>query len=212
MLHRIIAALASAGIREIAIVTGHMAEAVESVTGDGSRWDVRIHYRRQSAIDGTARALALTRAGLRDEPFFVGWGDIVVDPANYAGVIAGASGADGALAVNSVDDPSAGAAVYLDHDGLVTGLVEKPPPGASDTTWNNAGLMVLPRAIWPFVEALEPSERGEYELLAAVAAFVAAGGRMRAVPIEGPWFDAGTPESLAAARAAFGSDGGPRTP
>ena len=49
-----------------------------------------------------------------------------------------------------------------------------------------------------------------FALPAAVAAFVAAGGRMRAVPIEGPWLDAGTPESLAAARAAFGSDGGQR--
>ncbi len=204
MLHRIISALSAPGIRQISIITGHMAEAVEAATGDGARWGVAIRYHRQPTIDGTARALALARADLGAAPFFVGWGDIVVAPENYARVIAASAETGAALAVNRVDDPSAGAAVYVDGAGLVTRLVEKPPPGSSTTNWNNAGLMVLPPAIWRFVDALTPSERGEYELPAAAAAYLEAGGRVRAVPIEGPWFDAGTPESLASARVHFG--------
>jgi dTDP-glucose pyrophosphorylase len=201
MLHRIIGGLAAAGIRDFSIVTGHMAAAVGASTGDGAKWGVAIRYHRQPAIDGTARALALARDDLGEGPFFVGWGDIVVALENYANVLAASAAAIG---VNRVEDPSAGAAVYIDDAGFATRLVEKPPRGSSTTNWNNAGLMVLPPEIWRFVDALTPSARGEYELPAAVAAYLEAGGRVRAVPIDGPWFDAGTPESLAAARAYFG--------
>jgi NDP-sugar pyrophosphorylase family protein len=38
----------------------------------------------------------------------------------------------------------------------------------------------------------------------AIAALVEGGAVLRAVPIDGPWFDIGTPESLEAARSAFG--------
>ena len=204
MLHRILSALADGVVRKVFVVTGHMAEAIEAATGSGERWGIRVRYRRQVTLDGTARALSLAREDLGQAPFFVGWGDIAVEKSNYARVMAEGGREGGALAVNEVDDPSAGAAVYVDGSQLVTRIVEKPPRGTSRTRWNNAGLMVLPPAIWPFVSSLEPSARGEYDLPAAVGAFVAAGGRIRGVPIEGPWFDCGTPESLAAARVRFG--------
>jgi len=203
ILHRIIQALARAGVREVFVVTGHAAEALELGTGDGSRWAVSIRYLRQETLDGTASALLLARPSLGPEPFFCGWGDIVVEAANYARVLGAAEAAGGALAVNLVDDPYLGAAVYVDGDGYVSRIVEKPAKGSSTTRWNNAGLAVLPAGIWPFIDSLRPSSRGEYELPQAVAAFVAAGGRLRAVEVEGPWFDVGTPESLEAARRHF---------
>lgn len=99
------------------------------------------------------------------------------------------------------DDPSPGAAVYMDDGGRIERLVEKPAAGTSTTIWNNAGFGVLGRAIWPTIERLSASERGEYELPRAIAAMVEAGEEVRGVPVDGPWFDVGTPQSLAAARA-----------
>lgn len=203
ILHRIISGLATSNVQDITIVTGHCAGILESGTGDGSRWGIRIHYVRQASPDGTARALALARPSLREEPFFVGWGDILVDPTNYARVVSAGASGGGALAVNEVDDPHSGGAVYVDDQSNVTRLVEKPPEGTSTTHWNNAGLFVLPQSTWSFVERLEPSVRGEYELPQAIANFIAAGNTLTAVPISGPWFDIGTPENLAAARAHF---------
>ena len=207
ILHRILRGLAAAGVREALVVTGHGAGELEAATGDGSALGIAVTYRRQAVAEGTARAVQLGREFAGEEPFLVAWGDILVEPANYEHVLAAAAESEGALAVNFVDDPATGGAVYADDDGFVTRLVEKPPRGTSTTNWNNAGLLALPAAIWPYIEGVPVSTRGEYELPQAVAAFIGDGARLRAVPVQGPWFDIGTPENLAAARQHFA---GPR--
>lgn len=202
----ILAGLAAAGVQEAVIVTGYLAEQVEQGLGDGARYGLHLRYHRQPRPDGTARALALARADLDGSRFFFGWGDILVFPDNYRRVIAAAAAQSGTtvLAVNEVDDPWAGGAVYVDGQMRVQRLVEKPPRGSSTTRWNNAGLGVLGPSIWPHVDALRPSARGEYELPQAIAALIEAGEEpVTAVPVEGPWFDIGTPENLAEARVCF---------
>ncbi|MCL4232657.1 MAG: nucleotidyltransferase family protein [Dehalococcoidia bacterium] len=203
---RIIEGLAHAGIEEIAIVTGHQAALLEAEVGTGAHAGLGIIYFRQEKLSGTAHALALARDFAGEGQFLFGWGDIVVDPTNYRRVLKAARSADAVIAVNEVDDPSAGAAVYVDSGMRVTRIVEKPPPGTSSTRWNNAGFGVLGPAIWAEIERLAPSPRGEYELPRAIAALVASGANVRAVPVEGPWFDVGTPDDLAAARTAFANN------
>lgn len=201
---RILDGLLRAGISDVCIATGHLGDELERELGNGAGSGLAVSYVRQEQPDGTARAFALAREFCGDEKVFVGWGDIVVEAANYRRIVRAAGLADAAIAVNDVDDPAAGAAVYLRDDGTVARIVEKPAPGTSSTRWNNAGLGVYGPEIWPRIDALAPSPRGEYELPQAVAALVDDGLRVAAVPIEGPWFDIGRPESLAAARAAFG--------
>ncbi|MEO9256546.1 MAG: nucleotidyltransferase family protein [Tepidiformaceae bacterium] len=214
--------LLSAGIDDVSIVTGHAGDILEREIGNGGASGLRIRYERQETPDGTARALALAREHLSGDQFFFGWGDILVPSHDYRAVIRASRFADATIAVNYVRDPFAGAAVYIEppagdaasgkpetQGGKVTRIVEKPPRGTSTTHWNNAGFGVLGPSIWPKIHALQPSARGEYELPEAIAALVEDGATVRAVPIEGQWFDIGTPEELETARAAY-SRGGAR--
>ena len=196
--------LRRAGIEEITVITGYLGDVLERELGNGEASGLNLRYVRQENLNGTARALALARDWLGDEQFFAGWGDILVRPENYRRVIRAARLADAAIAVNEVDDPWAGAAVYVDEAKIVQRIVEKPARGTSTTRWNNAGLSVVGMSIWAEIDRLQPSKRGEYELPRAVAALVAGGARVVAVPVEGEWFDVGTAEELERARAEFG--------
>ncbi len=205
LIEHIIAGFRAAGAAEFVIVTGYRGEQIEAALGDGSRLGVRLRYRRQAAAEGTARALLLARDALRDEPFALSWGDILVQPALYAELLRefARRPCDALLALNDMDDPWQGAAVYLDEDGRVRRIVEKPPRGSSTTRWNNAGVFVFAPIILDYAARLAPSARGEYELPQAIAAMLADGRDVFGLPLRGYWSDVGTPEDLRRAESEF---------
>jgi dTDP-glucose pyrophosphorylase len=205
IIEHILLGLRGAGVRDAIVVTGYRGEQIETALGDGGRLGMRLRFRRQERPEGTARALLLTRSSLGDEPFVLSWGDVVVSPGEYEGVLEDFQRRPCAalLTVNRTEDPWRGAAVYLDQDRQVTALIEKPPRGTSKTPWNNDGVFVFTPSIFDFAEGLQASARGEYELTQAVAAMIADGLSVRAHPLRGFWSALGTPEDLAAAEAAL---------
>jgi NDP-sugar pyrophosphorylase family protein len=197
VLEYILAGLRGAGVREFLIVTGYLAEQVETHFGDGGRWGLRCEYRRQEAPTGSADAALLAESFIGGEPFFMSWGDILTSPDNYLAVARrhAAGGADAVLGLNWMDDVSAGGAVYRDGE-RVTDLIEKPPPGTAATNWNNAGVMILPPAIFPLLREMEPSPRGERELPRAIPTMIRRGMSVIGVEFGGLWSDVGTPEQV----------------
>ena len=205
IISHVLRGLAAAGLRRAAVITGYLGEQIEAALGDGAGLGLQISYCRQTQAEGTARALLLAEALVGPAPCVVSWGDILVPPAFYAELAAAFAARPCAalLAVNRVDDPWAGAAVYADADGRVTRLVEKPPRGTSTTQWNNAGIMAFAPQVFDYARAVPRSPRGEYELPQAVARMIADGQLVRALPVRGPWSDVGTAADLAAAEHLF---------
>jgi dTDP-glucose pyrophosphorylase len=139
---------------------------------------------------------------LDEAPFLVTWADVIVDPGPYRRVSDAAAGHDAALAVNHVADLSAGGAVTF-AEGLVTGVTEKPGPGVG---WNLTGILALDPLVWPYIDGLEQSVRGEFELPEAIDAWVGDGGLIAAAPVDGKVFEIGTPDGLATASSYFSGE------
>src|SRR5260370_41514042 len=87
ILEHIIAGLRSAGIADIFIVTGFRAEVIEGWFGDGSKWQARIVYGRQTVQDGTGKAPEVAREFIGGASFILTYGDILVKPETYQQMI-----------------------------------------------------------------------------------------------------------------------------
>jgi MurNAc alpha-1-phosphate uridylyltransferase len=76
--------LAAAGLTEVTVVTGHLAEQVEQLLGDGSAFGVEVRYARQPSPDGSADAVRrAVEAGARP-PLLVSAADTLYTPGDVA--------------------------------------------------------------------------------------------------------------------------------
>jgi UDP-N-acetylglucosamine diphosphorylase / glucose-1-phosphate thymidylyltransferase / UDP-N-acetylgalactosamine diphosphorylase / glucosamine-1-phosphate N-acetyltransferase / galactosamine-1-phosphate N-acetyltransferase len=204
----IVDALAGAGLTRFIVVTGYLSAQIErwAKTYPRENPGINVLTVTQPELNGTGGAMLAARAHLAGHDRFVfGWGDILMDRANYPRFVHHARNDeyDLMLAVNRVKDPFRGAAVYVDGHMTVERLDEKPAPGTAKTEWNNAGLFATGQIIFDYLARLTLSARGELELPAAIAQMIAGGRVVRAVDMRGFWSDVGTPEDLEAARAWF---------
>src|SRR5947208_14591388 len=87
VLQHIVEGLRDAGIREFFIIVGYRADAVRNFFGDGSRYSISIQYAAQTVQDGTGRVVNLARTFVDDSQFILGYGDILLHPANYKRVV-----------------------------------------------------------------------------------------------------------------------------
>jgi CTP:molybdopterin cytidylyltransferase MocA len=100
--------LAAAGVERATIVTGHLAEQVEHLVGDGSAWGLEVAYARQPQPDGSADAVRRAlEAGAR-APALVTAADTVYTTGDVARFAAAAAGAPGGLAYRRGHTPSPG--------------------------------------------------------------------------------------------------------
>jgi CTP:molybdopterin cytidylyltransferase MocA len=92
--------LADAGVPSVTVVTGHLADQVERLAGDGSGFGLDVAYARQVSPDGSAHAVAA--AGVT-APYLVLAADMVFAPGDVGRFAHayGASGTAGALAVTT---------------------------------------------------------------------------------------------------------------
>jgi NDP-sugar pyrophosphorylase family protein len=215
LIAHIVDELAENEVHEMAIVTGYLASHIDdwAAASNATRPELHLTILHQAELNGTAGAMLLAKSFVEDQDAFIfGWGDILMDPANYHRFVASARSEpyDLMLAVNRVEDPWQGAAVYVAADMRVEKLIEKPARGTSSTNWNNAGLFASTLRIFDYLAQLKLSSRGELELPQAIATMIADLCDVRALDMRGFWSDVGTHEDLEQARKLFLQPGVPR--
>lgn len=201
ILAHVVENIREAGLVDALIVTGYRAEQVESYF----EGQPGITFRRQEPLDGTARAALVARQFAGGESFLLTYGDILVAPEAYRGMVERLKGTEAVVAVKYVDDPYQGAAVYVEGE-RIGNIIEKPPRGMSATHWNSAGFYCFRPSIFEHLAAVPLSPRGEYELTDAVRLLLASGAAVGYYAIPGWWRDVGRPEDLAEAERRLGGD------
>jgi dTDP-glucose pyrophosphorylase len=211
ILEHILQGIVAAGIRDVFIVTGFRAEAIENYFADGARWGAHIAYGRQLVQDGTGKASELAKLFVGASSFFLTYGDILVPPETYRQILHryGEDRFDGVITVTRGEDVTKGGLNFFDERFCLKRLVEKPSPVELDQlrndgwlnpgspVWYNAGIYLFQPSLFDFTVRLEKSPRGEYELTDAISALVHSGRKLAGLEIQGRWVDVRDPEVLA---------------
>ncbi len=197
VLQHIVEGLRNAGVHRFIIIVGYHAEAVRNFFGNGRRHNVAIEYATQTVQDGTGRVVNLARTFIGGSPFILSYGDILISPVNYKGVVDLPDECEGIITVTRGEDVSKGGAVFVNEQMELVDLREKPKPGEPTSPWYNAGLYAFRPSIFEFIAKLEPSPRGEYELTDAIRDLAHSGKKIKALELTGEWADVRDPEILA---------------
>jgi dTDP-glucose pyrophosphorylase len=197
ILQHIVEGLRDAGLRQFLIIVGFRGESVQNFFGDGSRYNIELHYTTQVEQDGTGRVVDLARDFVGESPFILSYGDILVDPINYGRLIDLPNETEATVSVKRNEDVSKGGAVFVNNQMELIDLREKPQPGEATSPWYNAGIYAFRPSIFEFTRKLKQSPRGEYELTDAIRELAQSGKVIKVLPMTGEWADVRDPEILA---------------
>ncbi len=189
--------LAAIGVREVAIVLGPLREGIREAVGDGRSFGLRVSYLLQEEPRGIADAVRRAREFIGEEPCVVYLGDNLLESGagplvrrfergGYAAVVGAAP----------VDDPRRYGVIELEGERIVS-LAEKPAEPRSSLAL--VGVYVLDAGIFPILDRLTPSARGELEITEALDGLLHSGAPVGVERIRGFWKDTGRPEDYLAA-------------
>jgi glucose-1-phosphate thymidylyltransferase len=187
--------LIALGIKKVNIVLGEVGhKEVQDYYGDGSKWGIEISYTYQGKPLGIAHAIGMVRDFVEDDDFVVALGD------NYFHNGFKELSRDFELhrketyiAVTEVPNPRQFGVAEISN-GKIVGLVEKPKNPRSK--FAVTGVYFLRKSVFPFIDSLKPSWRGELEITEAFQKMIEAGLEVGYSVITGWWKDTGTPEEF----------------
>lgn len=186
---------------EIAINLHFRPEIIRDAFGDGSRWNLRLHYSHEPVLLGTAGAVKHLESYFRNEPFFlIQYGDILTD--HDVSALVRHHLQHNALATLLVHPrPHSNSAVTLDPEGRIVGFVERPTDplrAGIDTPWVNSGLCIASPELLNHIPADRPADLPRDVFVPLVHS-----RRLFAMPLHGFRCAIDSPERLALARTAI---------
>jgi NDP-sugar pyrophosphorylase family protein len=156
--------LADAGVEDVVLVTGHLADQVEAIAGDGSAFGVRLATASQPQPDGSADAVRRALALGVEPPVLLVAADTRFEQGDIARFLAAwrESGAEGAIAVRRQPppDPPHRSPVRV-REGLVERVLDDDPanPLGAAPLWvlgaGAASRLCLDRPPWELGNAFQ---------------------------------------------------------
>ena len=167
--------LAAANLRRVWLVTGHLAEQVEELAGDGSAFGLELTSVRQPGVLGSADAVQRALDAGATLPVVVTAADTVFTSGDVRRFIDGVSGAAGAVGVRRQPPPGPGRGAVQTADGRVISMADDDPANP----WSGAPLWMVDQ---PVAKRL-CRDRPPYELENAFQSAIDAGETVMAVEI-----------------------------
>lgn len=195
MIYYPLALLISFGIDDIQIVTDELNLGnYKKLLGSGEEFGITINYLVQTKPNGIAAALKLARrdnshkgvALCLGDNLFLGLNEnfLQVNPGKLAKI----------AAIQSTHPQDFGV-IEFDEDSIPISIVEKPKVPLSD--WIIPGVYLFDNKVFDMLENLQPSERGEFEIVDVIRNYLENGTLdCGFLDQKVAWFDTGNPHDL----------------
>jgi glucose-1-phosphate thymidylyltransferase len=188
-----ISTLMLANIKDILIIAapGQMPRFKE-LLGDGSDFGVNLTYKVQQSPSGIAESLILGKDFLNSQKVCLVLGDNIFHGPGLGRRLETFNEVSGAQVFGyKVNDPSPYGIATVTPDGIVSKLEEKPKN--SDSKVAIPGLYFFDESAPLRSETLQPSARGELEILDLLQTYLSEGLlKLEMLPRGTAWFDSGT--------------------
>ncbi|MCB9420275.1 MAG: nucleotidyltransferase family protein [Ardenticatenaceae bacterium] len=186
----VLTAAQQAGIKNIILVTHHLAEQIEQYVADGAAWGLTAVCCRQPEMLGTAHALqtavtAYPHLFEEELPFLLTATDYILPPTYLADLTAAhqQNGADITISLKELPlaDIIGRSCVKFEENGHGRGrgrivrIIEKPIANEIDNPFTASLTFILPGVTLDYLGRVRPSPRGELEIQDAINQMIAAG-------------------------------------
>jgi NDP-sugar pyrophosphorylase family protein len=198
LLERTLRWLAREGVQEVMINLHHLPQAIIDYVGNGRLFGVTVSYSHEEELLGTAGAVKKCEDFFGADPFFVIYGDNLLDVTLSPLVDRQRrTGCSAVLGVFTTDNPTACGLVGADESGKIERFQEKPLIEEVFTDKANAGVYYLTSQIFSYILDGQPYDFGKN----VFPAMLDAKEDLQAVLLKGYLQDTGTPESYRQANA-----------
>ncbi|MEM3030450.1 MAG: sugar phosphate nucleotidyltransferase [Candidatus Micrarchaeia archaeon] len=192
VLEHVLLALKGAGVKEAVVVVKYLEDVVRKYFGDGRKLGMRLRFVTQGEEYGTAAAFLCAKELVEDEPFIGMAGDVITEAGFVKRLVREHDGEAITMGLKAVREPGEYGVAEL-RGSRVVAFEEKPASPRSNLV--NASVYVFEPKVFPVLEKLQPTSRGEVEVTDAVRELCGR-GEVKGVAGEEYWLDMGMPWHL----------------